>query len=1022
MIPEVHNPLALLLLGFVPVIILVGRASMAGLGRWRAFVSTFLRCAILLAIVLALADLHIARTSDDLTVIFALDQSESVPASWRKREGIRAINNVVRAADLNDRLGLVLFGGDASIEKVPQPLHTRSVSDVLSPARLKWITSLSSTVSSDRSDIANAIRLATAAFPADSKKRLVLISDGNETSGIAIEEAERAKAEGVAIDVLPIAYQYDQEVLVEKVLVPARLKVGEPFILRAVVWASQDCVANITFTQDGALLGKPGDDRTETLRKGKNMISRKFKEGFPEGGTYTFEAVVQCDQDSIRDNNTGRGSTYVETGKPEVLIVEYEPEHARYLANALREDNMNVAVKDVGSMPADNKLAGYDTIVLSNVPAGDLTTRQMQTIASCVRDMGVGLVWIGGENSFGAGGWRNTAIEQVSPIDCDIKQRRVLPKGALVLVLDAAEVAGGNRWCVEMVAQAIKALSSRDEVGIMVNHNWFVPLGPVGNKGALLSKVQDMQVGDASDFNGMMETALKALTPSNASIKHVVMMSDAGPCPWTPSKLVIRQYRKRKVSLTNVVFEPHPGIAAQQARIMERLAVDCRGSFYWPKQPDELPQIFLKEASLVTRALIHEDPFEPKRSLSDYGPIVEGLSKFPSLHGYVIVTAKPDAEVPLIREFMDEKIQKGVQKDPILAHRNVGLGKTVAFMSDAKNRWGSEWLEWGGYNQFWSQTVRWSLRAAPKGSVHTPTTIEISNGKAHIVVEAMDEDGWPVTTLQLMANVVRPEMQEEADRIIPVRMMQTGVGRYEGWFDATATGSYFVQVHYEGTDNKGLPAVGNPVSVAEVPYSPEYREFEPNLSLLENIAMVTGGRVLDENDDIFDRADLPIPRTAMPVWNWLMIFAICAFPLDVFVRKVVIDRQQVAAAATAVATRLPFIGSRFEKHLPTVDPAIARLLARKREVRERIDQTDEEQSSAVAALMAARQQDVAHRQATEMADEEIDKGMATLEHKDPKRQPTRAETAGRKADDEATPYTQRLLQAKKRARRGKKEE
>ena len=83
---EVHNPLALLLLVLVPVIIWVSRISLAGLSRGRRIFSTALRCLILVALVLALADLHSIRTGDELTVIFALDQSKSIPDPWRLRE------------------------------------------------------------------------------------------------------------------------------------------------------------------------------------------------------------------------------------------------------------------------------------------------------------------------------------------------------------------------------------------------------------------------------------------------------------------------------------------------------------------------------------------------------------------------------------------------------------------------------------------------------------------------------------------------------------------------------------------------------------------------------------------------------------------------------------------------------------------------------------------------------------------------------------------------------------------------
>ena len=206
-------------------------------------------------------------------------------------------------------------------------------------------------------------------------------------------------------------------------------------------------------------------------------------------------------------------------------------------------------------------------------------------------------------------------------------------------------------------------------------------------------------------------------------------------------------------------------------------------------------------------------------------------------------------------------------------------------------------------------------------------------------------------------------------------------------------------------------------------YSPEYRELKTNISLLENIARVTGGRVLEPTDDVFDR-NLPIPRSSAPVWDWLMLFAILAFPLDVFVRKVVIDRQQVVWALNAVAVRLPVIGARFEKKLPIVDPAIARLLAKKREVRERLDQPAEDAApSAIATLRAVQEGKQEEHATAAMSDEQLGTGIAAAEPREPKLKPKREAPETRKArDDAATPYTQRLLQAKKRALKRRDEE
>ncbi len=273
---EVHNPVALVLLVFLPLAILVGRRSLAGLSPGRSIVSTVIRCLVMLAVILARADLHRAREGDLLTTVFVVDQSRSIPADWRRREAFREINDVIRGAGGKDRVGLVLFAADASIEKVPQPIG-------LQPGG-RWISDIASYVNPDHTDIAGALRLATAVFPENSMKRIVLFSEGNENKGVAIEEAERAKTAGVVIDVVPMEYDHVNEVLVEKVLLPARLKIEEPFKLRVVIWSLQPCKVHLFLTQDGEPVG-PRDrtvaDPNVTLAKGKTVLTYEFKKGRP---------------------------------------------------------------------------------------------------------------------------------------------------------------------------------------------------------------------------------------------------------------------------------------------------------------------------------------------------------------------------------------------------------------------------------------------------------------------------------------------------------------------------------------------------------------------------------------------------------------------------------------------------------------------------------------------------------------------------------------------------------------------
>ena len=76
----------------------------------------------------------------------------------------------------------------------------------------------------------------------------------------------------------------------------------------------------------------------------------------------------------------------------------------------------------------------YDSVILSNVSALRISKRQMELVRSYVRDHGGGLVMLGGEESFGVGGYYHTPVEEALPVTMEARQKVEIPSLAVVLV------------------------------------------------------------------------------------------------------------------------------------------------------------------------------------------------------------------------------------------------------------------------------------------------------------------------------------------------------------------------------------------------------------------------------------------------------------------------------------------------------------------------------------------------------------------------------------------------------------
>jgi hypothetical protein len=183
--PQFDQPGFLFLALLAIPILLFGWRAMAAGDPLRRGVVLVLRTAIVLALAMMLSGLHLVRSHDQLTVIGLLDVSGSVqrfadlPAieELNTRSNIEYLRRWFRQAtqtrEPDDRFGLVVFDGRAIA--VSAPTRSDYVDDNLDVSMI------------DGTNIAEAVRLGLAMFPADTSRRLVLVSDGNETAGSVMD-------------------------------------------------------------------------------------------------------------------------------------------------------------------------------------------------------------------------------------------------------------------------------------------------------------------------------------------------------------------------------------------------------------------------------------------------------------------------------------------------------------------------------------------------------------------------------------------------------------------------------------------------------------------------------------------------------------------------------------------------------------------------------------------------------------------------------------------------------------------
>jgi Ca-activated chloride channel homolog len=871
---EFTNTAALVLLGLIPVAIYLARHSLAALSRPRARASITARVMILLLIVLALAGLRIRLATRDLAVIFLVDVSSSV-APGAERAAVEFINGEIDRAAPRDYVGIVAFGRDPSVELAPSRKETLG----------EWhLAEINAAPARDYTDIATALRLAAALVPEDAAGRLVLISDGNENLESAAEEAQLLRAAGIevharAMTTVSDAGDRQAEVAVRDLAAPQSLAEGEAFDLRVTIDSTTDTDAVLrVFRNDSIVAERP----VRLAASGENvfvMPQRNERKGF-----YTYRAEVEAVRSDIFVQNNSREAFTIVEGRPKTLYVYGDGQPPAGLRRVLEEGSFAADIRSSAALPTT--LAGfqdYDLVIFDNVPATGLTTGQMKMIQSYVRDLGGGFIMVGGDQSFGPGGYYKTPVEETLPVSLDVRQKKHFPSLALALVIDKSGSMSGTKMklALEAASAAVDFLSDRDSVAVVAfdsDAQTVVNLGKVEDKQAILREIGSIQEGGGTEIYAGLQRAYEMLQPSDAQIKHIILLSDGQSEGDFPG--LTRSIREAGITLSSVAVGDDADF-----QLMKALAEWGGGRFYQTDSPENLPRIFTREAFLASRSTIIEEPFTPR--LVRPSQATDGIdwSSAPRLGGYVGTAERDALTTPAITSLVTDK------DDPLYAAWQYGLGRAAAFTSDAKPRWALGWMNWSGFGQFWAQALRDTLRR--EGATDLTPRVDIDAGRGRIAVEAVTPDGAFKNNLRLRAHIVAPDFSTS-----DVTLEQTAAGHYETEFEATRRGAYLVSVTEEG--GEAAPITGSVNS-----YSPEYAVTTSDTSLLARLAEATGGRVLaiDSSDaNLFERG---VTRTRpQEIWQWLLVAALLLLPIDVGIRRVHITREQMLAAREWIASKL----------------------------------------------------------------------------------------------------------------------
>lgn len=845
-------------------------------GQWR--IALGLRALVAGLLLIAWLAPTVDRGSDRQATVFLLDRSASLGATGDS-EAQAWLKDALSHRPDDALSAVVVFGAEARLDRLLQPSSVFDGASVV--------------IDQAATDIAGAIRLGSAVLPSDAKRRLVLISDGRSTSGNALGEAAELARTGIPIDTHLVSTGGGTDVAVASVEVPRLARVGDRVTIKAHIVSTRQGPATVTLSRDGEEIGA----KSVSLTVGDNVVAFEDTSVTERGAVLRYQVSVVAPGD-VQPRNDHAFAAVPVNGPAKVLVVEGTAGESETLVNAFKAGGVATDVVSPSEIPGVQDLAAYTGVVLVDVSAEQLAADRIANLFTFVRDLGRGLLTVGGPRSYGVGGYRESPINDLLPVDSEIldpKRRRTVAEvlsidtsgsmaachcrnGETVMGANSSE-GGVNKTDISRAAaeRAIQSLTPNDEVGVVAWNSsaaWVIELQKKPAADVIDDGLRRLHPDGNTDILSSLQTAADALKQSSAELKHIIVFTDG----FTDEQLISQAaaqagalYDEQRISVS--VLGTGEGAAPQLARIAEA----GHGRFYPGKNLGDVPEIMAKEAVIASRNFINEGEFSPEITSAD--PVVAPLTAAPSLLGYVATSTKGTAATLM---------RIGPDRDPLLATWQAGLGRVSSWTSDASAGWSQRWADWDGYVDFWTRLVKSTFQS---GDTQGAAQATITNGRMHISVQSADAfpDGAAATAV-----VAGPDGQR-----IEIPLVRTAGDTFEGDTTVTRAGTYAVGTRVDADGSTVLASS----TLASDSYPAEFAPGSADATALARLATTTSGRAEILPEQAFDTDGLRSGSRPFALAGPLLLLAALLWPLAVALSRLSVRGATVAGArAGALAT------------------------------------------------------------------------------------------------------------------------
>lgn len=826
-------------------------------------VPVILRALVLTLLLTSLASPMISHGANDVTTVFVLDRSTSIQSG--SGDAARMwLNEALSNAEADESAAIITFGDEPDLTVAPQPASTIAES---------WTGQVPEGGDGEATDLASALTLARS-IPVGEQRRIVVLSDGAENIGHAVEQADQATLDGVPIDVVPLSGVDPADVRIDQLTGPSALWMGDDLSLITSIGAGGGGTATVELVIDGNVMST----QPVTLSPGQTVLSLSAPD--LAAGFHAVEVRVSAANglDRVVENNQAYLGVVVRE-RPAALVIAPVGSDPTRLQEALTAQGADVTVVTPDAVPVrSSELERYDAVLLDNVSAWDLSAVQQRTIVAHTRN-GHGLIVLGGSASFGPGSYAGTELEAALPVTVKVVDGQQRPSVAVLIVMDKSgsmsyDPRDGSTSKIDLaktgVVTASSALAEGDQLGVIAFNDepvWAMPMTTLtgqDDQARVEQAIAPLSSDGGTELYPALQVGYDSLRNVDADVRHIILLSDGKSRGGTREAYaqLVNDIGNDDISLSTVALGTDADL-----ELLEYLSVEGGGRYRVANTPEEIPTITFEEAQSAGSQSVLRGAFTPVQQQPS--TILNNIdtASMPAIQGYNFAESRTGAQPVLTSD----------RGDPLLTKWQFGQGRVVAWTADDGSDFASGWDAWAEYDEFWGNALQWTLPDPANQAVTAEMSRDGRQGSVSLDTQTADGDALGMEGASV--DIIDPD---GGTRTLQPAGVGPGLSRVS--FDDPVAGAYRVVVRGGELGDAAVTLGG------AIPISPEWLPQANAGDLLSQIAQRTGGtlRSLDEPPaaDLFDAlsGDLRGPGSVQPVWHYPLGLALMLFLIEIALR------------------------------------------------------------------------------------------------------------------------------------------